>query len=202
MERTVQVLAAHCCVLKPYWIARSSAAVEVINWRSNTPLASKQLQIRNGMTGTVQTQEGGVQGGRGPPWIVKLICRSSLQKPGCHLVRLNRSSGVQRECSPPWITLTTLGTTSMQVAAQAPPHFLWSAGSHPTCYACCSAIGWCVYKVLWPTLVNKQTLSGWAEGGLKALSILLACTRESRDKPVWCAFPKTEYNKRKEKECR
>jgi len=48
---------------------------------------------------------------------------------------LNRSSGVQRECSPPWITLTTLGTTSMQVAAQALPHFLWSAGSHPTCFS-------------------------------------------------------------------
>jgi len=41
-----------------------------------------------------------------------------------------------RGCSPPWITLTTLGTTSMQVAAQAPPHFLWSAGSHPTCFRC------------------------------------------------------------------
>jgi len=47
---------------------------------------------------------------------------------------LNRSSEVQRKCSPLWIALTTLGTTSMQVAEQAPPHFLWSAGSYPTCF--------------------------------------------------------------------
>ena len=68
-------------------------------------MASKQLQTRYGMTGTVQMQEGGVQGGcrggaaplelsniRMPLFIAKT--RLPSQK------WLNRSSGVQRECPP------------------------------------------------------------------------------------------------------
>ena len=101
-----------------------------IHQRSYTPLASKQLQTRNGMIGTVQTQERGGAGGAQPP----LNCLTHL---GAALHCKDQAAQVeqeQRECSCPWIALTTLGTTSMQVAAQAPPHFLWSAGSHPICF--------------------------------------------------------------------
>jgi len=59
-------------------------------------LASKQLQTRNDMIGTVQTQEREGAGGAQPP----LNCLTHLDAK-TRLLRLNRSSGVQRECSPP-----------------------------------------------------------------------------------------------------
>ena len=95
------------------------------------------LTGRYGMTVTVQTQERGVAGGAQPPLNCLTYLNAALH---CRLQRSewlrNGCTGAVgcREYSPFWIALTTLGTNSMQVAAQALPNFLWSAGSHPTCY--------------------------------------------------------------------
>ena len=53
--------------LQPPWIARSSVSTQLLRYISYTPLASKQLQTRNGMIGTVQTQERGGEEGAQPP---------------------------------------------------------------------------------------------------------------------------------------
>jgi len=89
-------------------------------------LASKQLQTRYGMTGTVQTQERGGAGGAQPPLNCRTHSNAALhckdQAAISEMVEQEQwgAEGVQ----PPRIALPTLGTTSMQVAAQAPPHFL------------------------------------------------------------------------------
>jgi hypothetical protein len=65
-------------------------------------VASKQLQTRYGMTGTVQMQERGGAGGAQPPPEMSYI-RMSLFIAKTKLPSqkyLNRSSGVQRECPP------------------------------------------------------------------------------------------------------
>ena len=97
-------------------LTRKHTAVEVWSHRrSYTPLASKQLQTRYGMTGTVQTQERGP--GRGPASSTWHSTRSnslSLALPpsmhqqskdgsswGDRRARAVWSSSVQMDCSPP-----------------------------------------------------------------------------------------------------
>jgi len=65
-------------------------------------MASKQLQTRYGMTGTVQTQEQGGAGGAQPPLNCLTHLNAALHcKDQAAQKWLNRSSGVQRERSLP-----------------------------------------------------------------------------------------------------
>jgi len=95
--------------MQPPWIARCT-------WHTASDTVWYDRDCAN-------AKAGGCRGGAAPPELSNSFeCRSSLQRPGCHL-RNGWTGAVGRRGSPPWIALTTLCTTSMQVAAQAPPHF-------------------------------------------------------------------------------
>ena len=65
-------------------------------------MASKQLQTRYGMTGTANARAGGCREGAAPPELSNIRMPLFIAKIRLPFQKwLNRSSGVQRECSPP-----------------------------------------------------------------------------------------------------